>query len=180
MTKRCITCLGAKPLADFGKAAHKADGLQSKCRGCIADYQRWLRHQKAIAVYEYLMTHPCVDCGEADPIVLDFDHVRGVKRADVKKLATSSHTSLPRVMEEIAKCEVRCANCHRRVTANRGGLHAWLKTPAPRPPSRQRRVLNACGTKTGYNRGCRCENCREAQRLAHARWRGASQEASVA
>lgn len=71
-------------------------------------------------VWDFLLGHPCVDCGEADPVVLEFDHVIGDK---VKSICdTVRHGwSLTRLQSEIDKCEVRCANCHRRVTANRGG-----------------------------------------------------------
>jgi len=66
-------------------------------------------------VWDYKSTHPCVDCGESDPIVLDFDHVRDQKVAAVGRLVGSG-AKLQRIVDEIAKCEVRCANCHRRVT----------------------------------------------------------------
>lgn len=58
----------------------------------------------------------CVDCGERDPIVLDFDHVRGRKVRNVGMMYSSSTAAL---LAEIAKCEVRCANCHRRATHSR-------------------------------------------------------------
>ncbi len=67
---------------------------------------------------EYLSTHHCVDCGESDPIVLDFDHVRGEKRCNIAE-AGRVLSSLSDLEEEIAKCEIRCANCHRRVTYSR-------------------------------------------------------------
>lgn len=66
-------------------------------------------------VKEYLEQHPCVDCGEADPIVLEFDHVRGEKRDHISSLVSKS-CSIEVIQEEIGKCEVRCANCHRKVT----------------------------------------------------------------
>jgi hypothetical protein len=73
-------------------------------------------------VLEYLADHPCVDCGESDPIVLEFDHLRD-KRANISALTRNGESW--RLLEEIAKCEVRCANCHRRITAIRGG---WYRT----------------------------------------------------
>ena len=98
-------------------------------------------------------------------------------------MTTGSHVSLSQIMDEIAKCEVRCANCHRRVTAKREGHHQWLTEVAPAPTLRLRRIEDACGTRTGYRRGCRCDRCREAQRKYAADWsarRMAHNEASVA
>lgn len=61
-------------------------------------------------VLEHLRRCACVDCGERDPVVLDFDHV-GTKTANVSRLVKLA--SLQRLRREIAACEVRCANCHR-------------------------------------------------------------------
>jgi len=68
-------------------------------------------------VAAYLSEHPCVDCGERDVLVLEFDHVRGVKKANVTDLVREA-CSRRRLVLEIEKCEVRCANCHRRRTVN--------------------------------------------------------------
>ncbi len=68
------------------------------------------------SILEYLLSHPCVDCNEKDPIVLEFDHRVGVeKRFNIGDAARTAY-SLKTLMNEIAKCDVRCANCHRRVT----------------------------------------------------------------
>ena len=72
-------------------------------------------------IYEYLLEHPCVDCGEADPIVLQFDHVRGEKLVAVSDMVQRHGGSWVAILAEIAKCEVRCANCHLRATARRRG-----------------------------------------------------------
>lgn len=61
---------------------------------------------------DYLVCHPCVDCGETNIRVLDFDHVRGKKSKDISKMM-STGCSWSTIEAEIAKCEVRCANCHR-------------------------------------------------------------------
>ena len=64
----------------------------------------------------YLQTHPCIDCGEDDPIVLEFDHRPGeIKRFVIGSWRKSRH-GLVSLNDEIKKCDVRCANCHRRVT----------------------------------------------------------------
>jgi hypothetical protein len=134
-SRRCYDCGETKPIEAFA-FANKAQGTrQGRCRSCHAAYRRshylrnratYIRQEVArIRRYrqenrpllrEYLRTHPCVDCGETDIVVLDFDH-RGPaqKRHGVTVLAL--HKSWTRVLEEIAKCDVRCANCHRRRTA---------------------------------------------------------------
>jgi hypothetical protein len=75
--------------------------------------------------YEYLLQHPCVDCGEADPVVLEFDHVNGDKDGNIGNMIGSGRT-WRRLLIEIDKCEVRCANCHRRATARRAGTKRYL------------------------------------------------------
>lgn len=89
---------------------------------------RYERRVKEIAqlrqlVLDYLLTHPCVDCGISDPIVLEFDHVRGKKLFNI---SDGIKNTKPRkvLFDEIAKCEVRCANCHKRKTAKDYG---WFK-----------------------------------------------------
>jgi len=54
---------------------------------------------------------PCVDCGILyPPYVMDFDHARGEKEFQISPKITYS---LKRLKEEIEKCDVVCANCHR-------------------------------------------------------------------
>lgn len=130
--KKCNKCLEVKPIDDFQKCARNSDGHTPSCKICKRKYDN--AHYKAhperrpyIAqnvkareeinrnwVYNYLLTHPCVDCPEADPIVLEFDH-QSDKTMAVSIMINSN--SLKRIQAEVAKCEVRCANCHRRKTA---------------------------------------------------------------
>lgn len=68
-------------------------------------------------VEEIKMASGCVDCGYNEhPEALEFDHVRGEKLFNV---ASGIRKAWSKVLEEIAKCEVVCANCHRIRTANR-------------------------------------------------------------
>jgi len=80
-------------------------------------------------LWDYLLAHPCMDCGEADPVVLEFDHVRGEKVGSLSNMAIRRF-SLAKLAAEVAKCEVRCANCHKRKTAREQGWHARLADPA--------------------------------------------------
>lgn len=67
-------------------------------------------------LWNYLKNNSCVDCGEDDPIVLQFDHVRGIKKFNVSQ-SVRDKKSIETIDKEISKCEVRCANCHTRKTA---------------------------------------------------------------
>lgn len=59
---------------------------------------------------------PCADCGERYPFyVMDYDHVRGEKSFGIAAVRRSTCTE-ERLLEEIAKCDVVCANCHRKRT----------------------------------------------------------------
>lgn len=65
---------------------------------------------------------PCMDCGGSfSPCAMQFDHVRGVKRADVSRLV-SRRCSLAVIQAEIAKCDIVCANCHCVRTAERASV----------------------------------------------------------
>jgi hypothetical protein len=66
------------------------------------------KHQEYVAIYK--QSQGCLDCGyKAHPAALQLDHVRGTKRAVVGHLYGKS---LQTIINEIEKCEVRCANCH--------------------------------------------------------------------
>jgi len=72
----------------------------------------------------YLASHPCIDYGVDNVIVLEFDHRDPKdKLTNVGNMISSKRWA--RVRAEIEKCDVRCVNCHRRKTAR--DFH-WLKT----------------------------------------------------
>ncbi|HEX6364872.1 MAG TPA: hypothetical protein VF000_01890 [Agromyces sp.] len=139
--KTCSTCSQRMELSEFNVRAASPDGRQSVCRRCNAVRSRRYyaenleKHRKAVAaqvaktraahlerIGDYLLEHPCVDCGEADIRVLDFDHRDGEdKTGEVMKLAKAAY-SWRRVSAEIAKCDVRCRNCHAKVTYERLGV----------------------------------------------------------
>jgi len=77
--------------------------------------------ENRVQVRQYFLTHPCVDCGESDPVVLDFDH-RSDKFRHVSYLVASG-CAWTTIVREIAKCDVRCANCHARKTARELGIY---------------------------------------------------------
>ncbi len=83
-------------------------------------YRAQKRHRVMVRkrVFEFLSLKSCVDCGENDPIVLDFDHKKFNNKFKTVSNMLSGHYSWESVKKEINKCDVRCANCHRRKTYN--------------------------------------------------------------
>jgi hypothetical protein len=81
-----------------------------------------IRGENRIRAWAYLSERACVDCGERDPVVLEFDHVRGVKTDEISRLI-SDGVAWARIELEIAKCDVRCVNCHIRKTAREAGFY---------------------------------------------------------
>lgn len=80
----------------------------------------------------------CVDCGYKDIRAIDPDHVSGVKVNHVPRLVQLC-ASEARIREELAKCEPRCARCHRARTREQR-LSRWRRTGERSPPSWQRRL----------------------------------------
>ena len=101
----------AQASAEYHREYYKTRRDKVKLRKSTKDRSKKIRQQ----VWDYLLEHPCVDCGISDPIVLEFDHVRGDKVITISK-AMQHGWSYERILSEIAKCDVRCANCHRRRT----------------------------------------------------------------
>jgi hypothetical protein len=70
-------------------------------------------------IFNYLKENPCSDCGITDIRVLEFDHIPGQGKKLFNIMSSLSSTSLSRLVSEVAKCEVVCANCHRIRTMTR-------------------------------------------------------------
>lgn len=65
----------------------------------------------------YLLAHPCIDCGESDILVLEFDHKERETKIDNVSIILKRKLAFKTLVAEIKKCDVRCANCHRKKTA---------------------------------------------------------------
>jgi hypothetical protein len=138
MTKYCPQCREVKSVNQFAKHKNRADGLQSACKDCQhkrakvyfqANKEKFNnrnthnRRRNQIAVAEFLKDKACVDCGVTNPVVLTFDHVRDKKFMEVSNLVKQSY-SLTVIFAEIAKCDIRCFNCHqiKDSLSKRGGF----------------------------------------------------------
>lgn len=138
--KRCSCCNLEKQLSDFPVRKKTTGARYTKCRGCrhiikarwrnsnrqlTRFYDSKRRDQRRLLVTEYLLKHPCVDCGIKDLLVLDFDHIkeRGEKLFTIGYQKNRTTFSKQELFAEMSKCEVRCANCHRRKTVERNPTH---------------------------------------------------------
>lgn len=81
-------------------------------------YRAQKRHRIKVRaiLLEFLSSKACIECGENDPRTLDFDHKNRDNKFKSISQMLSGHYSWESVKKEIDKCEIRCANCHRRRT----------------------------------------------------------------
>ena len=133
MRKRCGRCGQEKPVAAFHRWK-RGDGFQPWCKACRKEYdaaysartlerrreRRAERKREFVVWYRALKEdRPCADCGGRFPAAaMQWDHLPGSeKTADVANLLRRLCKS--RILEEIAKCELVCANCHAIRTVHR-------------------------------------------------------------
>ena len=126
-----------KPKSEFNWYDKQHEILQQICRECEQQQRRnsyannrerakvinrvsMLNAREAAReyVFQYALEHPCQDCGETNPLVLTFDHVRGVKKGNISDMVGRGW-SLDTIKAEIAKCDIVCFNCHMRREHNR-------------------------------------------------------------
>ena len=139
---KCYRCGEEKPADEFAWRRKGRAQRDSFCRPCRKAYgrehyeanrERYIaqaavrtkarRAERAVLLIDYFASHPCTDCGETDPLVLEFDHLRDKAFNISAKLV---YRSWEAILTEIKKCEVVCANCHRRRTGRRLGSHRVL------------------------------------------------------
>ena len=102
--------------AASSKKHYEANKEKIKARSKIWSKKQRIKNREFIK--EFKSKNPCVDCGESNPLVLDFDHVRGEKKRNISDMAHAC-CSIDTILEEMEKCDIRCSNCHRIATYNR-------------------------------------------------------------
>jgi hypothetical protein len=147
--RRCDRCRDLKPISEFAWRRRRGRRQPyNNCRACRAQYLREhcarhrdryvaqaVRRKKKLTAEraDYLIAlfreRHCVDCDEDDPLVLEFDHLAD-KKFNIS--AGLRNRNWHDVLDEIAKCDVVCANCHRRRTARRG---RWTRVAVPQQGS---------------------------------------------
>ena len=73
------------------------------------------RKTQLIDFVNALKQKPCMDCGvQYQPQVMDFDHRDGkTKIAGINQMINLHSCSKAKILAEINKCDLVCANCHR-------------------------------------------------------------------
>lgn len=99
------------------KQEHYSRNKERYISNAVAHRQRLLRERYRFLA-DFLRGHPCTDCSETDLTVLEFDHLRDKEFGIAAGIA---HKSWGDLQKEIDKCDVVCANCHRRRSAKRHG-----------------------------------------------------------
>ena len=137
-TKICPKCKEEKDLDSFNWKNKEQSRKQTHCKICQSNYTKehyrnnklpYILRAKAKKkkirqfIYDYLKSHSCIDCGENSPIVLDFDH-RDRNKKSFGICGAGLINGFSKIKEEIEKCDVRCANCHRKKTAKEDN---WYK-----------------------------------------------------
>ena len=136
-TKLCSKCKTARGVQDFYKNVLSADGLPSTCKFCqrATDKEYRKRNRKKIlarqAEYKrqwFLFIKAeqlqCSVCGYSKEFsAIEFHHCDPSKKeVEISKFFGYAYNkkNRSRLLQELKKCRILCANCHRE-------LHAYLK-----------------------------------------------------
>src|SRR5712691_881632 len=157
--RRCSRCGLTKPASEFHRNTRRRDGLQAYCKACrkVLDRERYLRtrarvaerrrsfqHRRAEWLRELKTDRPCADCGRVyPPEVMHWDHLPGTEK--LGDLSAFKPRSKKAIAEELAKCELVCANCHAIRTVERAGWdQSWKEEGESRDsPSPSTSAANA-------------------------------------
>lgn len=137
-TRECNICHLTKPTSMFHK---KGAGFAYRCKECQSVYfktyykrhivnerQRLSTRNKLYRIkirqlaHESKLNKPCADCGIIyNPVCMDYDHRPGTIKCFQISCVAHNWTSIKQLHDEIAKCDIVCANCHRMRTFKRSG-----------------------------------------------------------
>jgi len=131
-TKYCGGCEKDKPISEFNRRTLKSGRIihQPRCRQCqrsthtkyyannrdrFTAYNK-KRKSKLFRVLDEIKTkNGCKKCGENHPACLDFHHRSGSKKEEGLSVMVNNLRPLKIILKEIEKCDVLCANCHRKL-----------------------------------------------------------------
>lgn len=116
MTKSCKKCKSEKTIDKFYNTNQKYSKYNYSCKECIHKINARITQKLREEVNTIKSSRGCCICGEKNPIVLDFHHVDPqIKSDDISELMAGRYRK--KLMKEIPKCVVVCANHHRLIEA---------------------------------------------------------------
>jgi hypothetical protein len=113
--KICRYCGNSYPESDFGVAKTTENKVyrRQKCRYCYRKTKNVLKAKRREVIETTKEQQGCMRCGIRDPRVLEFHHLDTTKKEFSIADYYYSQYGIDRLEQEIAKCAVVCANCHR-------------------------------------------------------------------
>lgn len=112
-TKICTKCGRELPIDQFN-FRNKAKGTRrSECKECHTAYMKQKYQEKKNEIQELKSQYSCAKCGDKRGYVLDFHHLNPEEKENTIARMLSNRYELDKVYDEINKCIVLCANCHR-------------------------------------------------------------------
>ena len=112
-TKVCTICKKELPLTAFGLRNSKTGALRSDCKACHSSRVNDAYQQRKKWVSSIKEQCKCAKCGDDRSYLLDFHHIDPSIKDDTIARLTSSSSTHEKILQEIDKCVVLCANCHR-------------------------------------------------------------------
>lgn len=139
---KCNKCGKGQPLNNFSiEWANNKKWRRPQCKNCRntqqraqyrrSETQRAKRKERARKIeihhwnrrFTYLNGKQCIDCGNSNPLVLEFDHKDPKQK--INNIGSMRNQSDETVKAEMDKCEIRCVNCHRKKTAAQRGYYRY-------------------------------------------------------
>lgn len=146
--RECTKCHKSKRLTDFYLKDKSSGRHHTQCKTCYKEHRKLtykehyrkyqveylkrgkirrakLREEFRTNMLAFLAEKSCVKCGENDIRVLEFDHIHDSQKDFSISQAVRIGKTWSQVSDEIKKCQILCANCHKIKTAEQFG---WYKS----------------------------------------------------
>lgn len=112
-TKVCTKCGKVLPIDQFNWRNKEKGTRRSECKSCHSGYMKEKYQEKKEIIQELKSQCKCAKCGESRGYLLDYHHLDPALKDDTIARLTSNASNINVAYEEIKKCIVLCANCHR-------------------------------------------------------------------
>ena len=112
-TKICTKCGKELPIEEFNWRDKAKGTRRSECKYCHTNYMKNKYQEKKQAIQELKSECSCAKCGDKRGYLLDYHHLNPKEKETTVARMTSNYYSLEKIQQEINKCIVLCANCHR-------------------------------------------------------------------